>query len=319
MSLTTDYARSGAMFLTSHLLVVRRPYEQPSGVYHCEIQLAPDRMFCDVDFHAAPGGDRFPAYYLRYDDNKTTSVTLNANMLGTDVKHFLTPSLNGCTVCITGPLHSPTVYHANAKELTGPEYPAEAAQQHMNATLPDKGVRLAKPQYNIQADQACDWLIAQRRAKAAQAERPLPNEELGLDPKVTVVGFADNGKWRFWYQHWASFLVEEKQKWKYVSIVQLADLYPKGVRTVSGYCPGVCQRERAEWVPDERAPTCRGCNEPFTWYRRRHHCRQCGQIFCDGCSSHTKVVKLPVQEPGKPAVGKSNGLVRVCDDCFKHR
>ncbi|CAN0546473.1 unnamed protein product [Ectocarpus sp. 12 AP-2014] len=31
---------------------------------------------------------------------------------------------------------------------------------------------------------------------------------------------------------------------------------------------------------------CYGCNSPFTMFRRRHHCRVCGQIFCHTCSSN---------------------------------
>ena len=35
---------------------------------------------------------------------------------------------------------------------------------------------------------------------------------------------------------------------------------------------------------DKMCRVCYGCNSPFTMFRRRHHCRVCGQIFCHDCS-----------------------------------
>ena len=40
---------------------------------------------------------------------------------------------------------------------------------------------------------------------------------------------------------------------------------------------------RAEWLPDDAAPNCMRCGSEFNFTARRHHCRQCGQIFCMGC------------------------------------
>ncbi|CAN0078455.1 unnamed protein product [Sphacelaria rigidula] len=31
---------------------------------------------------------------------------------------------------------------------------------------------------------------------------------------------------------------------------------------------------------------CYECDTMFTMFRRRHHCRVCGQIFCHHCSNH---------------------------------
>lgn len=38
-------------------------------------------------------------------------------------------------------------------------------------------------------------------------------------------------------------------------------------------------------MPDRYCKACYGCEEAFTMYRRRHHCRMCGQVFCNTCSS----------------------------------
>ena len=40
---------------------------------------------------------------------------------------------------------------------------------------------------------------------------------------------------------------------------------------------------RAEWLADETVPNCMRCGEEFNFTLRRHHCRQCGQIFCYRC------------------------------------
>ena len=38
------------------------------------------------------------------------------------------------------------------------------------------------------------------------------------------------------------------------------------------------------WMPDELCQTCYSCDAEFTVFRRRHHCRLCGQIFCSNCA-----------------------------------
>lgn len=60
------------------------------------------------------------------------------------------------------------------------------------------------------------------------------------------------------------------------------------------------------WVPDELVASCTTCKQSFTILRRRHHCRNCGQIYCSTCSSHT--MHLGQFGYTKP--------VRVCDPCF---
>ncbi|KAK3088070.1 hypothetical protein FSP39_014286 [Pinctada imbricata] len=36
------------------------------------------------------------------------------------------------------------------------------------------------------------------------------------------------------------------------------------------------------WMPDSSCKECYDCGDKFTTFRRRHHCRICGQIFCSG-------------------------------------
>lgn len=43
------------------------------------------------------------------------------------------------------------------------------------------------------------------------------------------------------------------------------------------------------WVNDESRTHCSVCIQPFLPFRRRHHCRTCGEVVCGGCSSHRTV------------------------------
>ncbi|XP_037526367.1 RUN and FYVE domain-containing protein 2 isoform X1 [Rhipicephalus sanguineus] len=61
--------------------------------------------------------------------------------------------------------------------------------------------------------------------------------------------------------------------------------------------------KEAVWTSDKDASCCRQCSKPFSVARRKHHCRSCGEIFCNACSDNT----MPLPSSAKP--------VRVCDTC----
>ncbi|XP_023248602.1 1-phosphatidylinositol 3-phosphate 5-kinase [Copidosoma floridanum] len=64
---------------------------------------------------------------------------------------------------------------------------------------------------------------------------------------------------------------------------------------------------RSYWMPDSVSKQCYECGERFTTFRRRHHCRVCGQIFCSKCCSD--------EIPGK--IMGCTGDLRVCTYCCK--
>eukprot|EP00271_Cylindrocystis_brebissonii_P016138 TRINITY_DN39366_c0_g1_i1.p1 TRINITY_DN39366_c0_g1~~TRINITY_DN39366_c0_g1_i1.p1 ORF type:complete len:639 (-),score=115.27 TRINITY_DN39366_c0_g1_i1:298-2214(-) len=66
------------------------------------------------------------------------------------------------------------------------------------------------------------------------------------------------------------------------------------------------QEEKEHWVPDQLAAKCNNCNADFSAFLRRHHCRNCGGVFCDKCTRGRSPLTA---EPGAPAV-------RVCDHCL---
>ncbi|OUM67751.1 hypothetical protein PIROE2DRAFT_39742, partial [Piromyces sp. E2] len=41
------------------------------------------------------------------------------------------------------------------------------------------------------------------------------------------------------------------------------------------------------WMQDENCKQCYECKTSFNTFRRKHHCRICGQIFCYKCASAT--------------------------------
>uniref|UniRef100_A0A4W3JZZ5 Zinc finger FYVE-type containing 1 n=1 Tax=Callorhinchus milii TaxID=7868 RepID=A0A4W3JZZ5_CALMI len=64
----------------------------------------------------------------------------------------------------------------------------------------------------------------------------------------------------------------------------------------------------AYWRPNSQIINCQKCNKPFEEQETKHHCRACGEGFCDVCSSKSKPV---------PERGWGVAPVRVCDGCFE--
>jgi len=67
------------------------------------------------------------------------------------------------------------------------------------------------------------------------------------------------------------------------------------------------------WIPDSASPFCTQCNQLFTLIVRRHHCRSCGALVCQNCSS--KKLALPLIYPSKGSQQKH----RVCARCYQDR
>jgi len=48
---------------------------------------------------------------------------------------------------------------------------------------------------------------------------------------------------------------------------------------------GIDDRKVYNWALDESVTKCAECKTNFTFIQRKHHCRNCGQIFCQSCSN----------------------------------
>eukprot|EP01043_Picozoa_sp_COSAG02_P033365 COSAG02_NODE_2273_length_9263_cov_10.296377_1_plen_780_part_10 len=64
--------------------------------------------------------------------------------------------------------------------------------------------------------------------------------------------------------------------------------------------------DASQWTSDDEVRACTQCRKGFGFYRRKHHCRRCGSVFCWECSSK----KLTLRD----AIGASHAS-RVCDAC----
>lgn len=66
--------------------------------------------------------------------------------------------------------------------------------------------------------------------------------------------------------------------------------------------------DQSFWVKDEYVLSCTSCDTKFSITVRRHHCRACGEVFCNSCTS--KSLSLP--HLGYPVTQK----LRVCETCY---
>ncbi|XP_018598130.2 zinc finger FYVE domain-containing protein 1 [Scleropages formosus] len=89
------------------------------------------------------------------------------------------------------------------------------------------------------------------------------------------------------------------------------------IQSVSEYSTGPTKAVAA-WLTDQVAPpywrpnaeitACHACRKPFEDTERKHHCRSCGEGFCQACSTRS----MPV-----PERGWGSTPVRVCDACHR--
>ena len=61
------------------------------------------------------------------------------------------------------------------------------------------------------------------------------------------------------------------------------------------------------WMKDENCKECFSCGKNFNTFRRKHHCRLCGQIFCNNCTLLISAEKFGYE-----------GKLRICESCMEH-
>jgi len=60
------------------------------------------------------------------------------------------------------------------------------------------------------------------------------------------------------------------------------------------------------WMRDDMTDSCHDCKVRFTIYERRHHCRNCGRLYCSACSRYqAEIPRLKIHQQ-----------VRVCRSCY---
>lgn len=63
------------------------------------------------------------------------------------------------------------------------------------------------------------------------------------------------------------------------------------------------------WVPDNFVSRCKRCQDVFSFWRRKHHCRLCGCVFCASCCSGLFLLRTP--QARVPFV-----RARACVSCY---
>ncbi|BGP11175.1 hypothetical protein JCM10049v2_007074 [Rhodotorula toruloides] len=83
--------------------------------------------------------------------------------------------------------------------------------------------------------------------------------------------------------------------------------------------PVVDEYRAPVWVPDSKASRCMNCRTPFGLWRRKHHCRLCGNIVCFACSNKYFLIPATLLSgsSGAPdSLAEPDRLARSCDTCY---
>ncbi|XP_072425192.1 zinc finger FYVE domain-containing protein 26 isoform X1 [Chiloscyllium punctatum] len=79
-------------------------------------------------------------------------------------------------------------------------------------------------------------------------------------------------------------------------------------KSIGEFLPPEIPPAKKDWIPDDKALFCMVCvKERFTMFNRRHHCRRCGRVVCQSCSTNKMVVEKCRENPA-----------RVCDQCYSY-
>ncbi|XP_039989502.1 FYVE, RhoGEF and PH domain-containing protein 6-like isoform X2 [Xiphias gladius] len=108
----------------------------------------------------------------------------------------------------------------------------------------------------------------------------------------------------------------ERDEWLEAISTAIGDYTRKKISFISGKPPEEAElRDSSDgaplgskapiWIPDPRTTMCMICTCEFSLTWRRHHCRACGKVVCQSCSSNKHCLEY-----------LKNQLARVCDQCF---
>ncbi|KAH9257048.1 hypothetical protein BASA81_004869 [Batrachochytrium salamandrivorans] len=126
-------------------------------------------------------------------------------------------------------------------------------------------------------------------------------------PQKSFILSAKNDEER---HEWAGAISTCIQRWLVMEQEELQRTQETVVSSVSS----TPQKKRTQniiaaplWVPDREAPSCQTCENKFTFFNRKHHCRHCGHVVCADCSAYRFVL---------PNLGNSTKPQRVCQECY---
>ena len=77
------------------------------------------------------------------------------------------------------------------------------------------------------------------------------------------------------------------------------------------------------WIPSQNVSKCYKCKNEFGMFKRKHHCRVCGRVFCANCADKWGVIPSLVNSTTPPLRGYSvsswlsydENQKRMCEKC----
>ncbi len=105
----------------------------------------------------------------------------------------------------------------------------------------------------------------------------------------------------------------ESPQWETETLPRTDNGYPSTTPVV------VSVKSKERWISDEERVMCVQCSTAFSFFERRHHCRLCGEVFCNSCTSAVIDFKdNTIKKCGLLASWwYSLTAYRVCGRCFK--
>ena len=77
-----------------------------------------------------------------------------------------------------------------------------------------------------------------------------------------------------------------------------ADLLAESADDAEPSKPAFLKHNVVVWINDEDCLACADCKLLFSFFRRKHHCRACGKVFCAKCTKNA--IPLPDFDLHKP-------------------
>ena len=80
----------------------------------------------------------------------------------------------------------------------------------------------------------------------------------------------------------------------------------------SEYSFHLAPRKINYWIKDNTVNNCYSCEENFNLFKRKHHCRACGRIFCFQCCNN--FIKLPTDIENFPLKPNNKNIKDIIDN-----
>ncbi|KAJ3989013.1 hypothetical protein F5890DRAFT_1401940 [Lentinula detonsa] len=144
----------------------------------------------------------------------------------------------------------------------------------------------------------------------AQSEAPTYSVEYERSPSRTGMFYSESGDGGIFGTSIPGFPIpDDARSIKTTGSLHRSGSVSKVIRRIRGEGAYIVafRLSRDYWMDDDNAKECYDCKSIFTAWRRKHHCRICGQIFCSRCASNVI----------KGSRFGHDGRVRVCNLCLE--